>query len=278
MKNNYSVYIHTSPEGKVYVGCTGMDPETRWFGGKGYTANPAFVADIERFGWDNFKHEIIASGLTQEAAIKLEAEKIHEYRATDPTFGYNLRPGPGYYDEANPKYKEQMSQALSRSLKGRIMSAEHREKMRVAQSRNHQENDYLWVSRDREATIINSKLLDQYLGNGWVKGRLPGQYVYIHKGDITQRIPAIEADTYLKEGWEPGKSEKIAANIRKSRQQYIWMCDDQEFATAKDLADYLRSTRGWDIVPSTITAAFRGQKFAKYPDLLTLISRKENSV
>lgn len=253
MKSNYPVYIHTSPEGKVYIGCTGMDPRARWDGGRGYYSNSDFTADIKKFGWDNFKHEVIASGLTKEAAIKLEAEKIHEYRATDPTFGYNLRPGPGYYDEVSPVYKEKVR-------------------------RIYQENNYLWVSRGREATIINSKLLDQYLGDGWVKGRLPGQYVYIHKGDVTHRILAIKADVYFEEGWEPGKSEKIAANIRKSRQQFIWVCDGREFATAKDLAAYLRSTRGWDIVPSTITAAFNGQKFAKYPDLLILISRRVSSI
>ena len=34
MKNNWTVYRHISPSGKVYVGITSMQPELRW--SKGY--------------------------------------------------------------------------------------------------------------------------------------------------------------------------------------------------------------------------------------------------
>lgn len=35
--NNYCVYKHTSPSGKVYVGITELKPKYRWNNGKGYT-------------------------------------------------------------------------------------------------------------------------------------------------------------------------------------------------------------------------------------------------
>ena len=34
--NNYCVYKHTSPSGKVYVGITKLKPKYRWNNGKGY--------------------------------------------------------------------------------------------------------------------------------------------------------------------------------------------------------------------------------------------------
>lgn len=35
MDDNYTVYRHTSPSGKVYIGITSMNPEKRW-GKNGY--------------------------------------------------------------------------------------------------------------------------------------------------------------------------------------------------------------------------------------------------
>ena len=34
--NNYCVYKHTSPSGKVYIGQTSINPLDRWQNGKGY--------------------------------------------------------------------------------------------------------------------------------------------------------------------------------------------------------------------------------------------------
>ena len=71
MPGNYCVYKHTSPEGKVYIGITSMNPERRWNGGLGYARNLYFLADIMYFGWKNFKHEIIASDMSKQEAEKL---------------------------------------------------------------------------------------------------------------------------------------------------------------------------------------------------------------
>ena len=91
--NKHCVYRHTSPEGKVYIGTTSQDPEKRWRGGLGYADNLHFLADILDFGWRNFEHEILLSGLTAEEAYRREAELIQEYNSTDPQFGYNLSAG-----------------------------------------------------------------------------------------------------------------------------------------------------------------------------------------
>lgn len=93
MSNCYCVYKHTSPEGKVYIGTTSQCPESRWRGGLGYADNIRFLADILDFGWRNFVHEIVESGLTAKEAYVLEAELIEASGSTDPRFGYNVSPG-----------------------------------------------------------------------------------------------------------------------------------------------------------------------------------------
>ena len=44
-KNNYIVYKHTAPNGKVYIGITGFDPEYRWLNnGRGYKNQTTFFS------------------------------------------------------------------------------------------------------------------------------------------------------------------------------------------------------------------------------------------
>lgn len=89
----WSVYKHTSPAGKVYIGVT-KDPKHRWRGsGNGYKGDTGIWDAINEYGWDNFSHEIIASNLTQQEAWDMEVRLIAEYNAIDPAYGYNLTTG-----------------------------------------------------------------------------------------------------------------------------------------------------------------------------------------
>ena len=45
-----------------------------------YERNPYFYKAIQKYGWDNFKHEILFSNLTQEEAERYEKNLISEYR------------------------------------------------------------------------------------------------------------------------------------------------------------------------------------------------------
>ena len=89
----YCVYKHTSPNGKIYIGMTSMKPEDRWQNGKGYRSNQYFYRAIQKYGWDNFKHEILYEELTQKQACAKEIELIAYYDSTNPKVGYNLSIG-----------------------------------------------------------------------------------------------------------------------------------------------------------------------------------------
>lgn len=90
----YSVYKHTSPSGKVYIGMTGLKPEYRWNNGKGYiNTNAHFRNAIKKYGWDNFEHEVVYENLDRETACQKEVELIKFYDSTNPQNGYNITTG-----------------------------------------------------------------------------------------------------------------------------------------------------------------------------------------
>lgn len=90
---SYVVYKHTFPNKKVYIGITGQRPEKRWRNGFGYTHNHFLKSAIEKYGWENIKHEVLFDGITKEEACQKEIELIAEYRSNQREYGYNLSSG-----------------------------------------------------------------------------------------------------------------------------------------------------------------------------------------
>ena len=93
MKKNYVLYLHTVPNGKRYYGITSMNPNKRWANGKGYLNNPYFTNAINKYGWDNIKHEVLFDGLTEHEAQELEKYMIQWYDTANRKYGYNLSTG-----------------------------------------------------------------------------------------------------------------------------------------------------------------------------------------
>lgn len=89
----YSVYRHTTPSGRVYIGITRQRPEARWQRGWGYYTNLVFFRAINKYGWDNIKHEVLMEGLTENEAKQAEIELIAKHNATDRRYGYNITTG-----------------------------------------------------------------------------------------------------------------------------------------------------------------------------------------
>ena len=90
----YTLYRHTFPNGKVYIGITGQDPAARWGkDGSRYKENSLMWNAIQKYGWDNIKHEILYTDLSEDLANELERASIRAHRATERDFGYNIWPG-----------------------------------------------------------------------------------------------------------------------------------------------------------------------------------------
>lgn len=89
----FTVYMHTSPHGKRYIGITSREPKVRWRSGWGYIENAHFWNAIKLYKWQNFKHEILYTNLTKEEAEQKEIELIAFYDSANPEKGYNVSLG-----------------------------------------------------------------------------------------------------------------------------------------------------------------------------------------
>lgn len=121
---NYILYIHQNLiNGKRYVGITN-NPRKRWYGkGKKYENCPRFASAIKKYGWDAFKHIIVASGLTLEQANAVEKAYIERYRTQEAEFGYNIQPGGNFVPTMLGRHhSEETKKKMRESQLGRVIS------------------------------------------------------------------------------------------------------------------------------------------------------------
>jgi len=121
MERKYCVYCHTSPDGRRYIGVTCRKPEKRWNYGKGYKDNTYFTRAIEKYGWDNFKHEILCESLTRRGASQLEKKFIALYETTNRSKGFNLDLGGLYGDK---ELSEETRKKIGDAHRGRYTEAQ----------------------------------------------------------------------------------------------------------------------------------------------------------
>ena len=153
----YTVYQHKNKiNGKVYIGITSQKLEQRW-GSQGcnYKSSPHFYSAIQKYGWDNFEHNILFTDLTKEQACLKEQELIKEYNSMNREFGYNSTSGGDIFT-MNEETKQKISQAMirnqnglghpcseekkekiSNAQKGRKFTEEHKQKLSEAAKNRH---------------------------------------------------------------------------------------------------------------------------------------------
>ena len=127
--NTYCVYKHTSPSGKVYIGITKKKPNYRWSNGLGYKSSPHFWSAIQKYGWENFKHEVLYTNLSCDEACAIEQKLIAQYKATDRQFGYNEKAGGQKGSQLNDIVRAKISASQKRFY------AEHPERAKAMSER-----------------------------------------------------------------------------------------------------------------------------------------------
>ena len=152
MNKSYTLYLHTNLfNNKKYVGITSLNPLQRWKNGLGYKKNEYFYRAIQKYGWGNFKHEILEQNLTLEQANQKEKDLIALLKSNNPYYGYNIQEGGNHApqtDETKEKIRQKalqwsdetklkMSQAAKRRVErdgapflGKHLSEEAKEKLR----------------------------------------------------------------------------------------------------------------------------------------------------
>lgn len=112
----YEVYKHTFPNGKIYIGITSYGAKERWHNGYGYRKQQMMWRAIQKYGWENFTHEVLFTGLSASEAKEIEKELIKKYNTFGKN-GYNTtKGGDGIVGFI---FSEKSRKQMSESAKGR---------------------------------------------------------------------------------------------------------------------------------------------------------------
>lgn len=118
-ERKWCVYCHTNKtNGKVYIGITCQKPQERWGkDGKGYVESPRFWNAIQKYGWNNFDHDIVFEDFTLDEANEAETIMIQWFDSMNPDYGYNLTGG----GDAQYLMSDEVKEKISKSLKGKMV-------------------------------------------------------------------------------------------------------------------------------------------------------------
>ena len=249
MDNNYCVYKHTSPNGKVYIGLTGRNPSKRWNAGHGYRhSNPHFWNAIQKYGWSNITHEILATGLTKEQASDMERFFIALYNSTDKRYGYNKTYGGEYgaipTEEIKLKFSGKNHWAAKRieqySLNGdyiktfeciadaaRELNVNYSSISQCARHEHYKAHGYIWIYEDdvQKEYWIKKDMQDYSHGENNPKARKIVQYDLNGKYINTYSCMTEAAE---KTNSQISRITDCARGNRISSNGFIWLYEDDE--------------------------------------------------
>lgn len=128
--DNWIIYRHVSPSNKIYIGVTSRPVKTRWAYGYGYKNCTIFKAAINKYGWNNIKHEILFTGLSERRAKKLEIDLIRHYKNLG--ISYNITDGGDGHLGCSWKPSLELRELWSKQRKGRLLTKEWKDKISKA--------------------------------------------------------------------------------------------------------------------------------------------------
>ena len=182
IENEFSVYMHVFSNDKVYIGITSQNPpETRWVSGNGYKRQTRMWRAIQKYGWENVDHIIVARKVNIETATNMEKDLIALYRSTEKEHGYNSTPGGWSMSEEGRKrlsalhkgtrLSEETKRRMSESLKGKKPSEKS-----IARLREYNRTrDYSKMVQPNEMPILQFDV---------ETARFVGEYKSINRGAV----------------------------------------------------------------------------------------------
>ena len=111
-EKTYVVYRHIFPNGKSYIGITCFKPyHRRWTSGNRYRKQPKMNHAIEKYGWENVRHEILFCELSLSDANRLEQEMIMKYDSISNGYNISIGGGGNHGHKCSNETKRKMSLA-----------------------------------------------------------------------------------------------------------------------------------------------------------------------
>lgn len=134
--NNYKVYCLTNIiTNEKYIGTTKQKMYDRFKAGKGYKPTTKINLAIEKYGWENFTHNILCETNSKNIAGEMEKYYIQEFDTINN--GYNIQSG-GFkkFIGKSPTQEERLKASLIRKGKHYSSKTEFKKGYYYQSSRN----------------------------------------------------------------------------------------------------------------------------------------------
>lgn len=170
MEKNYIVYEHKNIfNQKRYFGITSQTIKKRWRKGSSYSRKTKIYKAIQKYGWDNFEHNILFENLSKEEAELKEIELIKIYNTTNDKFGYNIQNG----GNSSGKFTQETKDKISKSKKGKKMSDNTKKKMSESKK-----GKLHWNYGKKTSLETIEKMKKSHLGHSaWNKGKKRSEWL-----------------------------------------------------------------------------------------------------
>lgn len=233
-ENNYTVYMHVNKiNNKKYVGITSQKVENRWSGGKGYQECTYFKNAVNKYGWDNFEHLILFTGLNKDKANNYEILLIELFQSNNRDKGYNLTSGGGGIKGL--KMSEDTKKKMSESHKGEKHPLYNKNrtdevKLKISETKKKSDNNKRGNNpKARKIVCLNTKEIFNCI-------RDASQKYFIPEANITQCLSRKQKYS----GLNPLTSEKLVwmyyeDYIKKTTDQINKILNFNEFKKVKCL-------------------------------------------
>ena len=165
---------------------------------------------INKYGWDNFKVELLEECNSNEHLNEREQYWIDKFDAVESTEYYNIVEGGGTVQGL--KHTEETKRRMSETRKGRKLNIKdieaYRRKISECHADMHGENNPMYGKHHSEETrqLISAKRTERQTGTRWVNN---GTHEIYAKGD--------KLDELLSQGYTYGRLRRSKSHKRTER-------------------------------------------------------------
>ena len=201
MENNYSVYVHRTPDGMYYAGVS-KNVKNRWQAGQ--YKDSSLWPYIEQYGFDNIEHAVVVDGVDRETALRLEDMLIQMYHSFGKGINrqrsglvtvINKQAYQNEYQRNRYANNKEYSDRIRQREREKYKNSEYAEQKRQYQ-RDKRANDPEWVDNKRK------------YGRQWIS--TPEGRIYSRVANFNRRHPDRAVETpmeaklkFLESGYIP---------------------------------------------------------------------------
>jgi len=178
-----------------------------------------------KYGIENFKKEILFTLDSREEMIQKEKELVTEefcrrhdtYNICIGGHGGGIRKGAVLSEETKQKISitnkivmqdKEIRRKISESAKQRVWKQESKDKT------SKRVSNTIWIKKNNETKMIQPEELENYLSEGWIKGRIMNNAM--KNPDIAKKCGAVRKRSLTLDGITYGDYKKAAVAIGKS--------------------------------------------------------------